>query len=257
MATEKPKAKKVTIIKKEFSELARIREDYTKEQKEYILKTLAPTLNENELLLFLYRAKKLGLNPLHGEITAHSRQTKYGRKMVIVIGKDGKARKAMQTGLVEWVKSDAIYSKQVPGDEKNKSTFVRCEPWEGGTLWGAIAEVKRKNVKKTFGVTIPLSEYKTGQLYGDMPDTMIKKTALSQCYTLAFPDLFAGVYVEEELPTIMKESSVEPLAVAGGEEDASEIQLATIKSMGGKIEGKITKQEAANMIRELSQKKKK
>lgn len=266
MATQKG-----LVVKEEFSELSRIKKRYTEEQKAFIQKTLAPTLNENELLLFLYRAKKLGLNPLQGEISAHAREGKHGRQLVVVIGKDGKARKAMQTGLVEYAKVEAIYTKvdkfpmykkivgkdgsgflqQIKGTQKEMQ--IKVMPWEGGQLWGARAEVKRKDIAEPFEVVVPLSEYKSGLLYGEKPDTMIKKTALSQCYTLAFPDLFAGVYIEGEVDETPRHR---PLAIPGGEGEASEVQLTTIKSMGGKIEGKLTKQRAADLIRELSNKKK-
>ena len=255
-------AQKGVIVKKEFTELKRIGESYTKEQKEFVRNALAPTLNDNELLLFLYRAKKLKLNPLQGEITAHARETKHGRRLIVVIGKDGKARRAMQTGLVEFVRSEAIYTKaKMTGDpSKDKEPgekVARCEPWEGGQLWGARAVVKRKGIKSAFVVTVPLGEYKSGHLYGEKPDTMIKKTALSQCYTLAFPDLFAGVYIEGEVP---RESNQKPLAIEDGEKPIKEVQIATIQALDPKMPittlREYTRQEAADRIKFLSSQKK-
>jgi len=260
-------AKTGVIVKKEFNELKRIKEKYTEEQKDFIRRTLAPTLNDNELLLFLYRAKKLKLNPLQGEITAHAREGKHGRQLVVVIGKDGKARKAMQTGLVEYARSEAIYTKATMTGDPSKDKepgekVVRCEPWEGGELWGAKAVVKRKGIRKAFVVVVPFEEYKGGLLYTEKPNTMIKKTALSQCYTLAFPDLFAGVYIEGEVPL---PSHQKPLAIEGGEKPATEQQIATIVSLDkenliqvdkdGRLLKPLTKQQAADLIRKLSQKK--
>ncbi len=264
--TEKPKrarvSRKAPLVKREFKELKKVHQQYTDRQIDFIRRTLAPTLNADELRLFIYRAQKLGLNPLNGEISAHVRNGKHGRQLVIIIGKDGKARKAMQTGLVEWATVEAIYVKKTKykivtnreGDRdlEEEERLERVEPWEGGVLWGARASVKRRGIKKPFTVVIPLREYQRGELYGQLQSTMIKKTALSQAYTMAFPDLFAGVYVDEELPTIMNEpKAIEPLANGG--QPASEAQLQTIKAMGGADlkPGQITKQKAAELIKEL------
>ena len=259
--TEKPKVSRKRVkplVKSEFKELAKVDRNYDSAQLEFIRKTLAPSLNNDELRLFIYRAQKLGLNPLNGEISAHSRDTKHGRKMVVIIGKDGKARKAMQTGLVEWATVEAIYTRP----RSKKVGTIRVEPWEGGTLWGARAEVKRGNVEKPFEVVLPVDEYSTGELTKYLPSTMIKKTALSQAYTMAFPDLFAGVYVEEELPTILNEPNT-PALLKDGTRPATDEQVATIKALGGLSritenttgDNKLTKQEAADYIKELAQKK--
>ncbi len=283
--TEKPKVQKAKrvkpLVKSEFTELAKVDKTYNSGQLDFIKKTLAPTLNDDELRLFIYRAQKLGLNPLNGEISAHAREGKHGRQLVVIIGKDGKARKAMQTGLVESVFVEAIYTKEVetpmyaaitdkdgnrdlePVEGSSVKNTIRVKPWEGGTLWGAIATVKRKGIERNFEVILPISEYQTGQLYGQLKSTMIKKTALSQAYTMAFPDLFSGVYVEEELPTILNESNA-PEPLKDGGEPASEAQLAAIKSLDtdneefgedGKQKRPLTKQEAAVLIKELAQKK--
>jgi len=256
--TKDKKTIKGVIVKKEFTELKRIGTSYSDEQKAFIRKTLAPTLDDNELLLFLYRAKKLGLNPLQGEITAHSRDTKHGRRLVVIIGKDGKARKAMQTGLVEYARVEAIYIKTKMGGDPSKDTkptdeVIRCQPWEGGTLWGAKAEVKRKNVAMPFEVVLPVSEYSSGELTKFLPSTMIKKTALSQAYTMAFPDLFAGVYVEGEVSEEPRQKK--PLTIDGGNRPATEAQMATIKALKGAIQVNATKQEAADVIKDLAKKK--
>jgi len=256
------------LVRNEFTELAKVDKQYQAAQLAFIKRTLAPTLNSDELRLFIYRAQKLGLNPLNGEISAHTRTGKHGRQLVVIIGKDGKARKAMQTGLVEWVTVEAIYTKietSSQGTDETIQETVQCAPWQGGKLWGAMATVKRKGMEKPFSVTLPLEEYQTGQLYSQLKSTMIKKTALSQAYTMAFPDLFAGVYVDEELPTIIKEPNV-PVRIEGGNRPATENQLATIKALDtenteyfedGKPRRtfKPTKQEAADIIKKLAQKR--
>lgn len=257
---EKPKSRKglKPLVKNEFTELAKVDKNYNPDQLSFVKRVLAPTLNNDELRLFIYRAQKLGLNPLNGEISAHVREGKHGRQLVIIIGKDGKARKAMQTGLVEWATVEAIYTKVSPDGT------VKVNPWEDGKLWGARAEVKRKNIKKPFEVLLPISEYGAGELTKYLPSTMIKKTALSQAYTMAFPDLFAGVYVDEELPTILQATKIPELLEDGGE-PATEAQIETIKALGGLSritenttgDNGITKQEAADYIKKLSTKGKK
>ena len=254
--TEKPKTPRrrtKSLVKNEFTQLAKVDRTYSPDQLDFIRRVLAPTLNTDELRLFIYRAQKLGLNPLNGEISAHVRTGKHGRQLVIIIGKDGKARKAMQTGLVEWATVEAIYTKEIE-TEKEGTALKRVPPWEGGKLWGAVAEVKRKGIERPFRVILPLEEYQTGQLYSQLKSTMIKKTALSQAYTMAFPDLFAGVYVEEELPTIMNKPTAVPL-ITDGDQPATDAQIQTITSLGGAVHGGMTKQEAAEAIKSLSQHK--
>lgn len=178
-----------------FSQLATIKKQLSDAQIAYI-KTIFPTLTPNELLLTVYKAQNLGLDVLNGEVTAYATTNFKGvRQLVFIAGKDAKARKANSTKKVEYAYKEAIYVKTVDGVQS------KAEPWEGGTLWGAKASVKRTDQTEPHTITVKFDEYKQdNKQWKDKPDTMIQKVALSQAYTEAFPELFSGVYEEAEMP---------------------------------------------------------
>ena len=245
------------LIKKEFKELATVGTTYTAEQKDFIIKTIAPSLNEEEIRLFIYRCQKLGLNPLEGEIFAYtSHDTVAGvrqRKMVVIVARDGKRKLAFKTGHLESIHSSAIYVKSaiVKEGKTTSDKIVQVEPWEGGKLWGARCIVRRDDMEKPFIVIVPLSEYvRTNAIWRSKPETMIKKVAESQCLSTAFPEL-AGVYDESER---FDNSSVNS-PLADGHSLASKAQVLTLKALGGTISEGLTKQQAADQIKNSSTKK--
>jgi len=248
--------KPLGLVKREFTEMKKVTESYEDKQLEFIKTTIAPTLNQNELLLFIYRAQKLGLNPLEGEIFAHSSEVTVNgekqRKIVMIVARDGKRRKASETGHLQSIKIEAIYIKVTKGED-GLDTAVIVKPWEQGKLWGAVCTIRRNDLPEDFTVTVPLSEYDKGySTWAKIPETMIKKVAESQCLSLAFPEL-AGVYDESERfdGTSASKTSV----IENGNNPAQDAQIKTIEALGGAVKEDITKQEAADLIRELSQKK--
>lgn len=193
------------IFKQKYSLLLDIKKQVGEAQIEYIQKTLFPTLNQNETLITLYKAQQLGLDVLNGEVTAYTANGKNGRQLVFIVGKDGKARRALSTGKLEYAKKESVYMK-VDKDGKR----VRVNSWEGGQLWSAIATVKRTDQTEPHTIEAIFSEYNQGKnQWLDKPNTMIQKVALSQAYTEAFPELFAGVYDESEMPSNPKDLEIE------------------------------------------------
>ena len=193
------------IFKQKYSLLLDIKKQVGEAQIEYIQKTLFPTLNQNETLITLYKAQQLGLDVLNGEVTAYTANGKNGRQLVFIVGKDGKARRALSTGKLEYAKKESVYMK-VDKDGKR----VRVNSWEGGQLWSAIAIVKRTDQTEPHTVEAIFSEYNQGKnQWLDKPNTMIQKVALSQAYTEAFPELFAGVYDESEMPNNPRDLEVQ------------------------------------------------
>ena len=262
-------------VKQEFQTLARVDQDFSEKQLSYIKNIIAPTLNEVETRLFIYRAQKLGLNPLEGEIYAYaSFQTVGGkrqRKMVMIVSRDGKRKKAFQSPELKSIKTEAIYTKQAKvqtyklvfneeGDEDLEKTpeevlekkIIRVKEWEGGTLWGARCEITRHDFEKPFVVTASLKEYKRKTaIWNNKPETMIKKVAESQCLSIAFPLLLAGIYDESERWADTPEEKEMP-KIKDGKAPANETQMETIKSLGGDAEKLLTRQEAAEKIKQLS-----
>jgi len=248
----------VSMVKREFSELSNVKKDFDTTQMAFIKQTLAPSLLDNEILLFIYRSQKLGLNPLNGEIFAYgSYETMNGekvRKMVMIVARDGKRKIALQTGHLKSINSQAIYVKEMT-DKDGIKKIDRVNPWEGGILWGASCIIKRDDYEEAFVVTVPLSEYRRETyIWKNKPETMIKKVAESQCLSQAFPEL-SGVYDESERWDDTPAERI--VTIEGGDKPASEEAKETIKNMGGVLpeNGEITRQEASDMIRQLGTKK--
>jgi phage recombination protein Bet len=262
--TEKPMKGEIVTFSA-FEKLGMVRKAVNEAQREYLRKTLFPTLSDQEVLLVLYKAHNLKLDILNQEMTAY--KTSKGQ-LVTIVGKDAKLRLANNTGVVEYIKGEAIYRKKIEktagvdetGKPNKEITYQLCQAWEGGELWGAWAELKRIDETQPHRVQVALKEYNQGNtMWNNKPETMIKKVARSQVVTEAFPELFAGVYEEEEMPTINSNGMVERELpkLAYGNAPADEAQLQTIKALSGNVDlpESITKQEAAQMIKELSMKK--
>lgn len=254
----------VADIRERFGALAQIKRALTTEQLQVIHDTVAPSLNDHELLLFLYRANKLQLDPLAGEIFAYVAVDKDNRRqLVIIVGRDGKRVLANRTKKVEDVESTPIYRKPIYDMEEVKQgdtavlkptkTIVgydRVEPWAGGELWGAEAIVKRTDREKPFKIVVPIAEYRNQKpIWQYKPETMIKKVAESQALSMAFPELLSGVYEEEEI------TQLESTSVDDDGTPADPGQIDVLRDLGIEVPENITKVKALQLIREQGQKK--
>lgn len=153
--------------------------NYTPEQMRLITDVIANGASKDELELFLYRCKNLGLDPLKpGQIYF----VKYGNSPgTIVVGIEGFRARAARTGKLAGIKRGAI-----KGDK--------------GALVGAWAEVYRSDWKEPAREEIELSEYTTNRaMWAKMPATMCKKVAEAAALRMAFPDDLGGVYAPEEM----------------------------------------------------------
>lgn len=154
-------------------------QDFTPEQLKLITDTVARNATPEELQLFLYRCKNLGLDPLKpGKIHF----VKYGGGAgSIVIGIEGFRQFAHQSGLLKGIKRGVLKDAN-------------------GKLIGAWAEVYRKDWTECAREEVPLSEYNNGRaLWKTMPETMIKKCAEAAALRMAFSENLGGVYIDEEL----------------------------------------------------------
>lgn len=149
------------------------------EQIKLIKDVVAKNASDDELKLFLYRCKNLGLDPLKpGQIYF----IKYGNSPgTIVVGIEGFRSRAATTGKLTGIKRGILR------DESGKCT-------------GAWAEVFRSDWKEPAHEEVSLSEYNTGKNnWAKMPETMIKKVAEAAALRMAFPDELGGVYTNEEM----------------------------------------------------------
>lgn len=248
-----------------MNQLGKVNSDFTAAQKAFMKGLINPDLTDSELMLFVKYAEGLKLSPFRKEIIAVVYKGSAGRTVNTIVTKDGKMTIASRTGELDSIVTEAIYVKEKKTpvntlDSEGKvvlSTLpeivetVKVQAWEGGKLWGGLAAVTRKG--KTFFVTVPLSEYTTGRnVWATKPSTMIKKVALSQALTLAFPEILGGVYDESE----MGMTEVKSLPVTENDsKPATDIQLSTIKNLGSN-ENPATYGEAAQIIKSLSTQKK-
>ncbi|MCL6477059.1 MAG: recombinase RecT [Peptococcaceae bacterium] len=149
-------------------------------------------VNEAEFRRFLYRANKLGLNPLDGTIhlQARNRKTpdgKWEKTNVIIIGIDGFRAVGDATGKLAGIKRDVILNDK-------------------GQLTHAWAEVYRSDWEHPAREVVALREYiqvKDGRptgLWATMPETMLKKCAEAGAHRMAFASALAGTYIPEEMP---------------------------------------------------------
>jgi phage recombination protein Bet len=154
-------------------------EHFTPEQIQLITNTIAKGATPDELQLFLYRCRHLGLDPLKpGQIHFIKYSSGPGS---IVIGIEGFRSRAASTGKLAGIKRGALKDSK-------------------GALLGAYAEVYRSDWKECAREEVPLSEYNTGKgPWAKMPETMIKKVAEAAALRMAFPDDLGGVYTKEEM----------------------------------------------------------
>jgi len=153
--------------------------DMTKDQLELIKSTVAKNATTDELNLFLYRCKHMGLDPLKpGQIHF----VKYGSGAgTIVVGIDGFRSKAAATGKHSGTKRGVIRD-------------------DAGRCVGAWAEVYRSDWQHPAREEVSLFEYnKGGGNWAKMPETMIKKVAEVAALRMAFPDDLGGVYSDDEM----------------------------------------------------------
>lgn len=261
--TNQPEAGMVVGIKQQFEELGQVKRSFSEEQMKFVMKTIAPTLDENETWLFLLKASKVGLNPLLGEITAYSSTNNQGqRQLVIIDTRNGKRASAYRRKQVKKIITEAIYIKEVaiPATDQNPKPTgtmkIRVEPWDG-TLWGAESYVWTYDTDEPSHVRVPLKEYNRGnKVWQEKPETMIKKVAESQALSAAIPDM-SGVYDEAEDWRQIAQPALQAPTMEDGTEPATEDQLKTLTSLNYSREDldkmNITKQEAANLIIEAAQ----
>lgn len=152
----------------------------TPDQLKLITNTIAKNATPDELQLFLYRCKNMGLDPLKpGQI--HFVKYGAGSPGTIVVGIEGFRSIAGRTGKLSGIARGAIKDDQ-------------------GKLIGGWAEVSRKDWEKPAREEVPLSEYNTGRgPWQKMPETMIKKVAEAAALRMAFPDDLGGVYESSEM----------------------------------------------------------
>lgn len=172
--------------------------DYTQEQLRLITATVAKGASPDELKLFLYRCKNLGLDPLKpGQIHF----VKYGSNPgTIVIGIEGFRSIAARTLKLSGIKRGVIKDSE-------------------DNLIAGWAEVYRSDWKEPAREESPIQEYNTGKgIWATKPETMIKKVAEAAALRMAFPDDLGGVYETAE----MEKAAPEPPRITPDQPEADD-----------------------------------
>lgn len=160
---------------------------FTPDQLKLIRDTIAKNASADELQLFLYRAKSMGLDPLKpGQIHF----VKYGTGAgTIVVGVEGFRSIAHRSGKFSGIE------RGVKRDEKGKITHG----------W---AKVFRSDWSNPAYEESAFAEYDTGRNnWVKMPETMIKKVAECAALRMAFPNELGGVYAPEEMDQAEKNAA--------------------------------------------------
>lgn len=153
--------------------------ELTKDQMALIKSTVAKGASDDELKLFLYRCKHMGLDPLKpGQIHF----VKYGNNPgAMIIGIDGFRSRAASTGKHTGTKRGVIRD-------------------DNGKCIGSWCEVYRSDWTQCAREEVSLVEYNTGKSnWQKMPETMIKKVAEVAALRMAFPDELGGMYSDDEM----------------------------------------------------------
>jgi phage recombination protein Bet len=155
---------------------------FTPDQVELIKKTVAVGATDDELQLFMYVAKKTGLDPFTRQIYAIKRQGKMG----IQTGIDGYRVVADRTGLLAGI-SDPSHTEA----ENAKYPLTATVTVKKLLPNGAVAD---------FTATARWSEYNAGgPMWAKMPYLMLGKCAEALALRKAFPADLSGVYTTEEM----------------------------------------------------------
>lgn len=154
---------------------------WTTAQLEIVKRTIAPDLNEDELMIFAHICHRVRLDPFAKQIYAIKRRD----NMCIQTGIDGFRLVAERSG------------KYAPG---NDTEFIYDDK---NRLLGAKVYVKKLTADGTWhniSATAFLSEYNANQgLWRKMPHVMIEKCAEARALRRAFPADLSGLYSDDEM----------------------------------------------------------
>ena len=192
----------------------------------YLVRGRAHLVTDAEIALYINLCKYRHLNPWTGECYL----IKYSEKSpaTMVVSKDAKLKRAKaapeyaghQAGVIVLLQNGEL-------QQRHGALVLRGEQLVGG--W---AKVYVRGYEVPIEVWSSFAEYYLGTnpQWDSKPATMIRKVALSQALTEAFPNDLSGMYEAEEAkvdPAVLDETPVEPPAgvVAPAEDSVEPIPM--------------------------------
>jgi len=174
--------------------------DFTQDQINLIKSQIAPKATDDELKLFIYQAKRTGLDPMARQIYAIHRKAKdangnWIEKMTIQTSIDGFRVIAERSG--DYAGQDEPFFTDVLGEDgkvKDKSCKITVYRFRGDVRYPAAVGVAY------------WSEYvqtdrdgKASGLWAKMPRTMLAKVAEALALRKAYPQDLSGLYTGDEM----------------------------------------------------------
>lgn len=171
---------------------------------------------DSELYGFMAKCQARRLNPLAGDAYL----TVYGGKATVTVSKDYWLRTAAAQPTFDGFKAGVVV---VTAD----GTMVYREGCIVGKqterLVGAWAEVYDKNRRVPIRAEVSRAEYDQGHsLWKTKPATMLRKVALVQALREAYPNVYGGLYDEDEMPAPdvpAAPTTIEPDVIEGEPEE--------------------------------------
>ena len=211
--------------------------EFNEEQVKLIKDTVAPDATDTELQLFLYQAKRTGLDPLARQL--------YFLKRNVKVGNEWKKKVSIQTSIdgfrVIAERNGSYAGQSEPEFEEAGATPKLCKVRV--YRFGPNGERYEASVGVAYW-----NEYvpQSGQdfMWRKMPHTMIAKVAEALALRKAFPQDLSGIYTEEEMA--QAEAPKEPATATGVKvepETAKRITKKSIKSTKIKVKVDAKKSE--------------
>jgi phage recombination protein Bet len=183
-----PNDKAVMTTKEGITQTAKI-SGFNEDQIKLVIQTVAKGATFPELQMFLYIAKKTGLDPLAKQIHFTKFKDKNGNaNITIITGIDGYRSIASKTGKLAGIEDVVFNSEEDPKPKKASVTVYRMVdgqkvPFTATARWDE------------YFPSMPSKQF----MWNKMPYTMLGKCAEALALRKGFPNDLSQVFVEEEM----------------------------------------------------------